>query len=242
MNRSGERGGLFIATEGGDGAGKGTQTALLVEWLKTIAPDLMATRYPQYDTVSAKPLEMFLRGEFGGINDVHPGVSGPLFTLDRFYHRKEITDVLDRGGVVVSDRYTASNNAHNGAKLKTTEERLEYFERERNNEFNVLQIPKPDHNFFVVTDPVIAQQNVDRKAARSYTDQKRDIHEGDIDHLMATYETYQLLAETYPDEFTLIDSMDASGERMLSPEEIHLKFREPVRNLLQHHGIVTLEN
>lgn len=223
--------GLFVSFEGGDGSGKGTQTRLTKDWLTEEGFDVSFESFPRYGNPVAKPIENFLNGKYG---QLHPEVASVLYSLDRLKASDDIRRVLARkSGIVLADRFTNSNLGHNGSKLDTDEERLEFFEQQRAFEHDTLGVPRPDHTFILMVPPEIAQLNVDKKDARSYTEKKRDIHEADAEHLARTFDTYTLLADTYPEEFTLIDSMESDRSAMRSIESVQAEIRSSLRPLLQ---------
>lgn len=229
--------GLFISFEGGDGSGKGTQTRLTKEWLTNEGYDVTLESFPRYGNPVAKPIENFLNGKYG---QLHPEVASVLYSLDRLNASDDIRRVLARkSGIVLADRFTNSNLGHNGSKLDTDAERLEFFEQQRTFEHDVLGVPRPDHTFILMVPPSVAQSNVDKKEARSYTTKKRDIHEADEHHLARTFDTYTLLAQTYPTEFTLINSMEADSLTMRSIDDIQHELRAALQPLLK--GLVDTE-
>jgi len=221
--------GLFITVEGGDGSGKGTQTKLLKQWLTDQGHSVKLESFPRHGHPVAEPIKRFLNGEFG---DLHPIPAGIPYSVDRAMAAADIRKHLGAGGVYIADRFTNSNAGHNGAKFMTDAERLDYFEWLRSYEYETLSIPKPDHTFILLTPAHIAQHNIDKKEKRSYTDKQRDIHEADADHLARTYNSYRLLAATYPDEFTVINTMDDAGEHMRSIEDIHAQLQAEVKLLI----------
>lgn len=222
--------GLFISFEGGDGSGKGTQARLTRDWLSQEGYDVDLQSFPRYGNPVAKPIENFLNGNYG---QLHPEVASVLYSLDRLMAAGAIREVLSRErGVELADRFTNSNLGHNGSKLDTDEERLVFFEQQRAFEYDTLGVPRPDHTFILMVPPEVAQLNVDKKEARSYTSKKRDIHEADATHLARTFDTYTLLAKTYPTEFTLINSMEADHTGMRTIEDIQHQLRLAIRPLL----------
>lgn len=225
-----ENEGLFLSVEGGDGSGKGTQTRLMREWLTEEGYDVTFESFPRYDNPVTGPVKSFLNGEYG---QLHPEAASVLYSIDRLAASPFLRAGLARPrGVVLADRFTNSNLGHNGSKLDTEEERLEFFEKQRTYEYDVLGIPKPDHTFILLVPPAVAQANVDKKAARSYTELKRDIHEADANHLARTYDTYTLLAQTYPAEFTTVNSMEEDAPKMRSIEAIQAELQSAIRPLL----------
>ena len=111
-----KRPGRFIVLEGIDGAGTTTQTARLVERLRSETPKtpVKVTREP-----SDGPIGSLVRQVLTG-RIVIPGGRAPgwatmalLFAADRMDHvESEIEPFLSQGGIVVSDRYDASSLAY----------------------------------------------------------------------------------------------------------------------------------
>jgi dTMP kinase len=105
--------GLFIAFEGGDGTGKSTQAGLLGDWLRDdLGHDVVLTREP-----GATPLGTRLRDALlSGREDLGARAEALLFAADRAHHvTAVIRPALDRGAVVVTDRYMDSSIAYQGS-------------------------------------------------------------------------------------------------------------------------------
>lgn len=204
----------FIAIEGGDGSGKGTQSKLLVEYLRSQGFDVYEADFPRYGQPSAYYVERYLNGDYGGPSDVPADLGALPYALDRFAAKDDIIAHLARpNAIVVSNRYIASNLAHQGTKINDKDERTRFYERTKTTEYDILGIPRPDINIVLLVPSHIAQANVDKKDTRSYTDKKRDIHEADSDHLEKAKANYEELCELYPNEFTAIDCVDAQGKQ-----------------------------
>ena len=77
--------GQLIIIEGGDGSGKATQTAKLLERLKAEGYPVRSVSFPNYDSPAAEPIKMYLRGDFGKeANSVNAYVASTLYAIDRF--------------------------------------------------------------------------------------------------------------------------------------------------------------
>lgn len=202
--------GIFVAIEGGDGSGKATQTEILRKYLaNTLHLDVLKLSFPQYGEKSAYYAERYLNGIYGEANEVHPELGILPYALDRFAAGKLIREHLQKeNSIVLSDRYMASNLAHQGAKIQDKSERKAFYERTMETEYEILGIPRPSLNIVLLVPSNIAQENVDKKDIRSYTDKKRDIHEADEDHLDLAKRNYEELCEYYPDEFIAIECTD----------------------------------
>ncbi len=115
------RTGLFVAFEGGEGAGKSTQSALLARWLRSEGHEVVLTREPGDSAVGATLREILLSPATGQLGDRAEAL---LYAADKAEHvDKVVRPALERGAVVVTDRYVDSTLAYQGAgrDLATTE-------------------------------------------------------------------------------------------------------------------------
>ncbi len=105
--------GIFIAFEGGEGTGKSTQSKLLAKWLEHEGETVLLSREPG-GTELGKDLRKILLGHETG--DISPRAEALLYAADRAHHvYSVIRPALDRGEVVISDRYFDSSAAYQGA-------------------------------------------------------------------------------------------------------------------------------
>ncbi len=105
------RNGVFIAFEGGDGAGKSTQVRLLAEALRARGREVLVTRQPGGTPLGASIRDLVLHGDH-----VSPRAEALLFAADKAHHVDlVIRPALAAGQVVVTDRYTDSSVAYQGA-------------------------------------------------------------------------------------------------------------------------------
>jgi dTMP kinase len=206
---------LFIAIEGGDGSGKGTQSTILLDYLKNeLKQDVLKVSFPQYGKDSAYYAGRYLDGAYGSADEVPAELASLAYAIDRYAAKDVIEKQLKKpGAVVIADRYVASNLAHQGTKFDNDADRHAYYDRMKKTEYEILGIPRPDINIVLIMPTDMAQANVDKKdaSARSYTEKKRDIHETDPRHLDKAKENYEELCRLYPEEFIAINCTDTSG-------------------------------
>ncbi len=104
--------GVFITLEGGDGSGKSTQAELLREWLALQGRSVVRTREPGGTEVGVEVREIVLHHR----GDITPRAEALLYAADRAHHIATVVrPALDRGDVVIQDRYIDSSVAYQGA-------------------------------------------------------------------------------------------------------------------------------
>jgi len=225
-----KRNGTFVVIEGTDGSGKGTQFKRLVARLERAGYDVATFDFPQYEQQSSYFVRQYLNGAYGSADEVGPYTGSLFFSLDRYEAAAAIRAALDAGKIVIANRFTGSNMAHQGTKFSNAEQRRGYFIWLDNLEFQMLGIPRPDMNVVLRVPADVAQKLVDKKGVRSYTDKKRDIHEADLSHLERSVEVYDDLCNLFPKDFTRIDCV-RSG-KLLGIDAVHNLLWEKVSPIL----------
>jgi dTMP kinase len=105
--------GVFIAFEGGEGTGKSTQSKMLKKWLEQEGEDVVLSREPGGTDLGQGLRKILLGHETGAIS---PRAEALLYAADRAHHVfSTIRPALDRGDVVITDRYFDSSIAYQGA-------------------------------------------------------------------------------------------------------------------------------
>ena len=235
--------GLFLVIEGTDGSGKTTQFKRLVERLEREGYDIATFDFPRYDQPSSYFIRQYLNGAYGTADEVGPYTASLFFALDRYEAAPQIQAALSEGKIVLANRFTGSNMAHQGTKFQNADERRGYFIWLDNLEFQMLGIPRPDLNVVLRVPAEIAQQMVDRKDARSYTDKKRDIHEADLKHLQRSVDVYDDLCKLFPKDFSGIDCI--RNGKLIGIDDIHTLLWEKIQPLLPNptkkHGKATMK-
>jgi dTMP kinase len=105
--------GLFIAIEGGEGAGKSTQSALLVKWLEQQGQQVLLTREPGATELGKKLRQIVLDPATG---DISHRAEALLYAADKAEHVDSVIQpALKEGAVVITDRYVDSALAYQGS-------------------------------------------------------------------------------------------------------------------------------
>lgn len=108
---SGSGSGLFVTLEGGDGTGKSTQAELLETWLRERGRSTVRTREPGGTDVGLEVRELVLHHR----GDIDPRAEALLYAADRAHHVATVVrPALERGDVVIQDRYLDSSVAYQG--------------------------------------------------------------------------------------------------------------------------------
>ena len=104
--------GLFISFEGIDGVGKSTQADLLETWLSEQGKIVVRTLEPGGTDVGVEIRKILLHHK----GDLAPRAEAALFAADRAHHvASKIRPALERGEIVITDRYFDSSVAYQGA-------------------------------------------------------------------------------------------------------------------------------
>ena len=103
--------GLFLTFEGGDGSGKSTQAGLLTTWLTEDGHTVLRTREPGGTDlgVELRNIVLHRRGH------IAPRAEALIYAADRAHHlATKVKPALERGEIVVQDRYLDSSVAYQG--------------------------------------------------------------------------------------------------------------------------------
>ena len=104
--------GVFITFEGGDGSGKSTQIQSVRDWFESRGREVIVTREPGGTELGTEIRRLVQNGP----EDVDARTEALLYAADRAYHvATVIRPALERGAVVLGDRYIDSSLAYQGA-------------------------------------------------------------------------------------------------------------------------------
>jgi thymidylate kinase len=203
--------GVFITFEGGDGAGKTTQLQLLVSWLEEHGHSYVLTREPGGTDVGVELREIILHRK----GFLAPRAEALLYAADRAHHvHTVVRPALERGDVVVQDRFFDSSVAYQGAGRVLSETEVR--------DLSLWAIENLRPNLTIVLD-------VPADVARARRDSTRDVYdrleaEADDFHERVR-EAYRRLADEEPERIVIIDGQ-------LPAEQIHQQVIDRVGKLL----------
>jgi dTMP kinase len=222
--------GRLIAIEGIDGSGKRTQLDLLANVLSASGNRVYSTAFPQYDSWFGKMVGQFLNGELGALETVDPHFTALLYAGDRFEAKPRLEGALNEGKIVLVDRYIGSNLAHQTARA-APEKRAEFRKWIEHLEYGIYDLPREDLILYLRVPPSEAQKLVVQKAARSYTNAKRDLQEASMHHLQDAAGMYDLLARNAP--WVTVECFDAQRGALREVREIAQEVLAAVEPLLR---------
>lgn len=218
---------MFIVLEGLDGAGKSTQIGLLRQLFAERGVASEYVHFPRFDApVYGDLIARFLRGEFGGVDEVNPYLVALLYAGDRAEAAGMIRQWLAAGRAVILDRYVWSNVGYQCAKLPAGEERDRLARWILDLEFGHNALPRPDVSLFLDVPFAFTERKLTEArqgADRDYLHGGRDIHEDALDLQRRVREVYLSMAARDA-KLRVVECGDASGA-METPERIFEKIR-----------------
>lgn len=180
--------GKFIAIDGLDGSGKGTQSEKLVERLRGEGKRVRVLSFPVYESDSSVFVKMYLDGKLGDKpSDTNAYAASMFFAADRYvsYATDWKKDIEDPNTIVVANRYTTANAVHQLSKLPESEWES-FLAWLWDFEFKKLGLPAPDLVLYLELPPALSLSLV--KSRSDTTGQKMDIHERDTAYMDKCYE------------------------------------------------------
>lgn len=203
--------GLFITFEGGDGSGKTTQINLLATWLEAQGQSVVLTREPGGTDLGIELRNIVLHRK----GFIAPRAEALLYAADRSHHiHSLVRPALERGDVVVQDRYLDSSVAYQGAGRVLDPEEVR--------ELSLWATERLMPHLTVLLDVPASVA----KARQAQTEREYDRLEAEAeDFHTRVRESYLSLAAAEPERFLVVN-----GE--LPIEEIHQSIITKVSDLL----------
>lgn len=143
----------FVTFEGIDGSGKSTISKRVCEKLRLEGYETIWTFEPTDSTIGKFVQECIKKQS-------DPFVTSFAFIADRIQHCKQITEWLDKGNIVICDRYAESTYAYQAVQLQTKlSNPLKWLQ-----ELSSGRILIPDRTFLFVIDPQTALARIQHRA------------------------------------------------------------------------------
>jgi dTMP kinase len=202
--------GLFLTFEGGDGSGKSTQSALLAEWLERQGRTVVLTREPGGTELGDEIRDIVLHRR----GHIAPRAEALLYAADRAHHiATKVRPALERGDIVLQDRYLDSSVAYQGAGRVLAPDEV------RKLSLWAAEDLLPDLTVLLDLDESVGR---DRLKVRTKYDRLEDEEQ---DFHARVRAAYLELAENEPDRFLVLNATD-------SVESLAASIRDRVRVLL----------
>lgn len=185
--------GLFISFEGVDGVGKTTQVGLLKSHLESLGRDVVVTREPGGTPLGAALRRLLLHNVDGSSADIAPRAEALIFAADRAQHVAElIRPTLERGGVVITDRYLDSSLAYQAGGRELTAADV------RGLSMWATGGLMPDRTYLLDMDPAVSHTRLRHAADR--------MESADAAFQDRTRRAFLELARNEPDRFRVVDA------------------------------------
>ena len=223
--------GKFIAFEGNDGSGKATQTKLLSEYLTQKRIGNEKFDFPCYTNFFGSLIGESLAGKHGDFVHLDPKIASTLYAFDRNETAPLIRTALAEGKVVLADRYTNSNQIHQGGKIENEEERSAFLLWLEKMEYEVVGIPRPDAIIYLDVPVEVSLTLLSEKRALKnggLQEGEKDMVEEDRQYLDNSHKTARWLAER-EHNWHFVDCMGKDGLR--SREEISREVQDIFESL-----------
>jgi dTMP kinase len=211
--------GLFITLEGGEGVGKSTQALLLKDFFQAMGQKVLTTREPGGSPAAEAIRQAILEGR---AKKLGPLGEAALLTAARCDHVDQvIRPALEKGDIVICDRFIDSTRVYQGAVDGLDDETLDLLEKAG------TQGLKPDITFVLDLPAGVGLERAQKRAEEAGT--KADRFES-LEPSVHTkiVRTFRAIARKNPKRCVLIN---AKGR----PELVFSKMRRALeeRNLLK---------
>lgn len=216
-----QRTGLFLSLEGGEGSGKSTQIKRIAAWLAQMLPDgeIITTREPG-GTPSAEQIRALL--VTGAVDSLTAKTEALLMLASRVEHvERLIQPALDRGAIIVTDRFTDSSYVYQSITGGYNETELRHL-----HQLSIGSIT-PHKSFLMDLSP---EEGLARAGARVSQSEARFEAKG-LSYHRQVRDGYLKLAGQEPARFEIIDAT-------LSEDAIFEKLQHIIHQLLQDHGLL----
>jgi len=212
--------GKLIVIDGGDGAGKATQTKLLIERLRADGHKIETLDFPQYtQNKFGQLLRTCLDGYCNDFMNTDPRIVSTIYAADRFESKPQLEQWLAEGKIVVLDRYVSANMMHQGAKINDEVTLKAFLEWLDNMEHEIFKVPRPDIIFYFDIPFAVRAKLKEQATQEGKNDAKLDVAEADQNHQHLAEERARQIVKLL-NNWNQINCCTDSGE-LRSREDIH---------------------
>ncbi len=226
--------GKFIVIDGTDGSGKATQVELLQARLIKEKRTVKMVDFPEYyENFFGKFIGHCLSEQYYNFLNIHPKIASVLYAADRWESKDKIEGWLKKGFIVIANRYVSANQIHQGGKISDPKKRRDFLTWLDTMEHDVFKIPRPDIVVYLslpipIIEKLIEERN--NKQQRAYLKKKKDVHESDINFLINSKKSAEMLVK----EIKNFKKIDCSKKSEILPREaIHEMVYEEVKKVIK---------
>lgn len=222
--------GKLIVIEGScDGVGKSTQYKLLVDRLIKDNEKVITTHhFPSYGTYQGRPVEEYLKGNYGKISELSPYFVNSLYAQDRaITWVTGLKQEFDKGGIIILDRYTTSSLIYQSSVIEDLKEREEFINYIYDYEYHKLNIPEPDLVIFLHASFELARELKEKRKVNDGI--KNDIHERDLEFMKNVSDTSISIADKF--NWSFVEC--TQDNKFRSIEDIHEDVYKLVKKIIK---------
>ncbi|MFZ2831671.1 MAG: hypothetical protein WAZ40_00775 [Minisyncoccia bacterium] len=209
----------LIAIEGSDGSGKATQTEMLATYLEETGLRMGRISFPRYmETFGGRMLFEFLKSpralEYDFAN-ANPKLASRIYAQDRFESLGYLKTLIAENDVVIFDRYVDSNLLHQGGKMKSSAEILDFADWLYDLEYRELGLPKPDVTIYLDLPPEVSFARALKRAKEK--GESLDAVESDMEYVKNGAKAGRLCAKHFG--WNVIECVVPNQDKSLPPYE-----------------------
>ena len=143
-------------------------------------------------------------------------------------YKEELEDFYNNDGIILADRYATANMVHQAGKIDDIEQRNKFLNWLFELEFKIYKIPIPDTVFFLDIPVEYNEKFMEGRKNKDLNRSKKDIHEGDNNHLKDSYHN----AVSLVDKYSWVRINCINNGKLKSIEDIHIEIYNIVKGKL----------
>ncbi|OGI64371.1 hypothetical protein A2733_00125 [Candidatus Nomurabacteria bacterium RIFCSPHIGHO2_01_FULL_40_20] len=226
--------GKLVVIDGTDGSGKATQVEMLRKRLARDGHKVRTIDFPRYyKNFFGRFIAHCLSEQYYNWTSIHPKIASIAYAADRYESKEQMEKWLEKGYIVLADRYVSSNQIHQGGKIKDDTKRVLFIEWLNEMEYKTFKLPKPNATLYLSLPTELALKLIrerNTRMKREYLKRHRDVHESDVNFLVNSRKSALWLAGREKN-WVKIDC--APEGEILSREEVHKMIYEKVKKILK---------